>query len=234
MVNSAEGENLPAAPGVRVLLVDDEALMRAGLRLMIDGAHGIEVVGEAADGTAALEQIRSLAPDVVLMDIRMPRMTGLEALRALREEGSQARVVMLTAFDTDDFLLEALRAGAMSFLLKDSPPEEVVQAVLDAAGDRPRFSPEVLSRLVRLASGGSAEAEVEMADGAATAPAPSGITEREWEVARLVARGLANQEVGESLFMSVATVKTHLGRLYHKLQVTNRVQLAIRVLELGG
>ena len=239
MVNSAEDRNHSAENGVRVLLVDDEALMRAGLRLMIDGAHGIEVIGEAADGAAALEQIRSLAPDVVLMDIRMPRMTGLEALRALQTEGNQARVVMLTAFDTDDFLLEALRAGAVSFLLKDSPPEEVVQAVLDAAGDRPRFSPEVLTRLVRLASGGSAgdgsaAEEFEPADGRATFPTPAGITEREWEVARLVARGLANQEVGESLFMSVATVKTHLGRLYHKLQVTNRVQLAIRVLELGG
>ena len=240
MVNSAEDRNHSAENGVRVLLVDDEALMRAGLRLMIDGAHGIEVIGEAADGAAALEQIRSLAPDVVLMDIRMPRMTGLESLRALQTEGNQARVVMLTAFDTDDFLLEALRAGAVSFLLKDSPPEEVVQAVLGAAGDRPRFSPEVLSRLVRLAASsssaadGSAAEEFEPADGRATVPTPAGITEREWEVARLVARGLANQEVGESLFMSVATVKTHLGRLYHKLQVTNRVQLAIRVLELGG
>ncbi|MGO2193049.1 response regulator transcription factor [Brachybacterium sp. AOP42-E1-35] len=243
MVNSAESQDGMAARGpengVRVLLVDDEALMRAGLRLMIDGAHGIDVIGEATDGGSALEQIRSLAPDVVLMDIRMPRMTGLEALQILRTEGSAARVVMLTAFDTDTFLLEALRGGAVSFLLKDSPPEEVVQAVLDAADDRPRFSPEVLTRLVRLAAsgtGGSAAAEVETADGTETAPAtaPAGITEREWEVARLVARGLANQEVGESLFMSVATVKTHLGRLYHKLQVTNRVQLAIRVLELGG
>ena len=240
MVNSAETQNRSAENGVRVLLVDDEALMRAGLRLMIDGAHGIDVIAEASDGLSALEQIRSQAPDVVLMDIRMPRMTGLEALQVLRTEGSAARVVMLTAFDTDTFLLEALRAGAVSFLLKDSPPEDVVQAVLDAAGDRPRFSPEVLTRLVRLAASSSSAAdgstteEFETADGRATVPTPAGITEREWEVARLVARGLANQEVGESLFMSVATVKTHLGRLYHKLQVTNRVQLAIRVLELGG
>ena len=235
-------------PRTRVLLVDDEALMRSGLRLMIDGAHGIEVVGEAADGQAALEQITELSPDVVLMDIRMPRMTGLEALRALRERGDEARVVMLTAFDTDDFLLEALRAGAVSFLLKDSPPEDVVQAVADAAADRPRFSPDVLGRLVHLAAhgriAGSGTADGNAADGSAAdgaasdgtsaAPAPDGVTEREWEVARLVAQGLANQEIGETLFMSVATVKTHLGRLYHKLQVTNRVQLAIRVLELGG
>ncbi|WP_193105130.1 response regulator transcription factor [Brachybacterium sp. FME24] len=234
---------------VRVLLVDDEALMRAGLRLMIDGAHGIEVIGDAADGQAALEQIHELTPDVVLMDIRMPRMTGLEALQALRETGCEARVIMLTAFDTDEFLLQALRAGAVSFLLKDSPPEEVVQAVLEAAGDRPRFSPDVLTRLVRLASadgtdpsgavtgrGASGGEKAGEGPGASTtaSPTPAGITEREWEVGRLVARGLANPEIGEKLFMSVATVKTHLGRLYHKLQVTNRVQLAIRVLELGG
>lgn len=240
MVNSAEHENRTEGTAVRVLLADDEALMRAGLRLMIDGAHGIEVIGEAADGGAALQQIRTLSPDVVLMDIRMPHVTGLEALRALQEEDSAARVVMLTAFDTDDFLLEALRAGAVSFLLKDSPPEEVVQAVLDAAAERPRFSPEVLSRLVRLASAESSGTGVGPGgpDGPPSAgveaPAPEGITGREWEVARLVAEGLANQEIGERLFMSVATVKTHLGRLYHKLQVTNRVQLAIRVLELGG
>ncbi|MGO1409749.1 MAG: response regulator transcription factor, partial [Brachybacterium sp.] len=231
MVNSAHdadgSENPTGSTAVRVLLVDDEALMRAGLRLMIDGAHGIEVIGEAADGGAALEQVRSLAPDVVLMDIRMPHMTGLEALRALQEAGGESRVVMLTAFDTDAFLLEALRAGAMSFLLKDSPPEEVVQAVLDAAAERPRFSPEVLARLVRLASSGSAGDGTDGASSAAPAPqapAPEGITGREWEVARLVAEGLANQEIGATLFMSVATVKTHLGRLYHKLQVTNRVQ----------
>ena len=271
----SSGTNSPGDQGstapVRVLLVDDEALMRSGLRLMIDGARGIEVVGEAADGHAALEQVAALGPDVVLMDIRMPRMTGLEALAALRERGDQARVVMLTAFDTDEFLLEALRSGAEGFLLKDSPPEEVVEAVLAAATQRPRFSPEVLRRLVRLAADGgaigasgssgepgaradgTADGALGGAGAASTAgagpsspsagspsaepspsPAPEGITEREWDVARLVAQGLANPEIGATLFMSVATVKTHLGRLYQKLQVTNRVQLAIAVLELGG
>jgi DNA-binding NarL/FixJ family response regulator len=271
MVNDGAGASEETDTArVRVLLVDDEALMRSGLRLMLDGARGIEVVGEARDGLDALEQITALAPEVVLLDVRMPQMTGLEALAALRERGETARVVMLTAFDTDEFLLEALRAGAAGFLLKDSPPEEVVEAVLDAAADRPRFSPEVLRRLVRLAADGgeavlptaspgsadsgpassgtgpsaapsSAAAPADASsrtDGPSTedspAPAPEGITEREWDVAHLVAKGLANQEIGESLFMSVATVKTHLGRLYQKLQVTNRVQLAIRVLELGG
>ena len=242
MVNDGAGASIrtDAADGagagrIRVLLVDDEALMRSGLRLMLDGARGIEVVGEARDGLDALEQITALAPEVVLLDVRMPRMTGLETLAALRERGDRARVVMLTAFDTDEFLLEALRGGAAGFLLKDSPPEEVVEAVLDAAADRPRFSAEVLRRLVRLAADGGEPVLPAAGPGtASSAPAPEGITEREWDVARLVARGLANQQIGEQLFMSVATVKTHLGRLYHKLQVTNRVQLAIRVLELGG
>lgn len=229
--------------GPRVLLVDDEALMRSGLRLLIDGASGIEVVGEAGDGQQALHEAARLRPDVILLDVRMPRMTGLEALAALRERGDEARVVMLTAFDTDDFLLTALRGGAVSFLLKDSPPREVVDAVLDAAAGRARFSPEVLSRLVRLAAGTEADgssAEPDVTDSAgpssapAAAPVPAGLTVREWEVGRLVAQGLGNPEIGEELFLSVATVKTHLGKLYDKLQVTNRVQLAIRVLELGG
>lgn len=216
-----------------MLIVDDEAVLRAGLRLIVDGARGIEVVGEAADGISGLAQAMSLRPDVILLDIRMPHRDGLETLTALREAGSSARVVMLTAFDTDDFLLRALREGAVSFLLKDSPPEEVVQAVLDAAADRPRFSPAVASRLVRAATG--AEAGPDPAGGAAaeTAP-PEGVTAREWEVAQLIAEGLSNAEIGEVLFMSVATVKTHLGRLYAKLQVTNRVHLALRVRELGG
>lgn len=219
---------------VRVLLVDDEALMRTGLRLMIDGAHGIEVVGEAADGTAGLAQARALDPDVILLDIRMPRRDGLETLADLRAAGVTARVVVLTAFDTDDFLLRALRGGAVSFLLKDSPPEEVVRAVLDAAADRARFSPAVLARLVQLAA--TADPATAEPAGPVVDPAspPEGTTVREWEVAVLVAQGLSNPEIGEVLFLSVATVKTHLGRLYDKLRVTNRVQLAIRVLELGG
>lgn len=222
---------------VRVLLVDDEALMRSGLRLMIDGARGITVVGEAGDGAEAIGLARELRPDVILMDIRMPRMTGLEALAELRGQGLvEPRVVMLTAFDTDEFLLDALRGGAVSFLLKDSPPQEVVDAVLDAAADKPRFSPDVLARLVRLAAvtgpvrPGGHEASVPEGP----AGPPEGVTAREWEVGRLAAQGLTNQEIGERLFLSLATVKTHLGRLFDKLQVSNRVQLALRVIELGG
>jgi DNA-binding NarL/FixJ family response regulator len=257
----------PDAPQTRVLLVDDEQLMRAGLRLMIDGADGISVVGEASDGAEALERCAELDPDVVLMDIRMPRMDGIEATRALRERGMRAGVVVLTAFDTDTFLLDALRAGAMSFLLKDSPPEQVVQSIHEAARGDARFSPAVLRRLVRLASAhdeaatapsgdaaapGSAHGgRTTTADGAGAGPGPvagtadgpgvgpvagppHGLTEREWEVAGLVAQGLTNSEIADALFLSLPTIKTHIGHLFEKLLVTNRVQLAIRVLEIDG
>ncbi|WP_152353737.1 response regulator [Brachybacterium subflavum] len=243
----------PDAPQTRVLLVDDEQLMRAGLRLMIDGADGISVVGEASDGAEALERCAELDPDVVLMDIRMPRMDGIEATRALRERDVRAGVVVLTAFDTDTFLLDALRAGAMSFLLKDSPPEQVVQSIHEAARGDARFSPAVLRRLVRLASAHDEAATAPSGDVATTDPAhggptatadgagagavagpPQGLTEREWEVAGLVAQGLTNSEIADALFLSLPTIKTHIGHLFEKLLVTNRVQLAIRVLEIHG
>lgn len=217
---------------VRVLLVDDEALMRAGLRLMIDGTAGIEVVGEAGDGRVAVSQVAALDPDVVLMDLRMPQMNGIEATQVLRAAGARAAVVVLTAFDADDLLVQALRAGAVSFLLKDSPPEVVVAAVRAAAEGQARFSPSVLDRLVRIAA-----TEAERAP--ATAPAqssarPEELTAREWEVGQLLAQGLTNAEIADALYLSVPTVKTHLGRLFDKFGVTNRVQLAIRVLESSG
>ncbi|MDO5663252.1 MAG: response regulator transcription factor [Brachybacterium sp.] len=248
---------------VRVLLVDDEGLMRSGLRLMIDGAQGIAVVGEAADGAEAIAQVQALDPDVVLMDLRMPRMTGIEATAQLRADGARARVVVLTAFDADDLLVQALRAGADSFLLKDAPPQEVVAAVCDAAAGTARFSPAVLDRLVRIAARGD-EGDGDPGDGAspdvasggdtrggldasgtggeASSPGarphesapPSGVTEREWEVGQAVARGRTNAEICAELYLSLPTVKTHIGRLFDKLHVTNRVQLAIRVLEHDG
>jgi DNA-binding NarL/FixJ family response regulator len=244
--------NTPATPPrVRVVLADDEALMRAGLRLMIDGADGIEVVGEAADGKEAVAATEEHRPDVVLMDVRMPHLDGIEATREIMAAAPDAgpapstRVVMLTAFDTDEFLLEALRAGAVSFLLKDSPPEQVIRAVHDAAGGTPQFSPTVLRRLIQLARAHGDESHqaspVRSADDAATASAPppavpgaAPISTREWEVARLVAQGRTNSEIADQLFLSLPTVKTHIAHLFDKLQVTNRVQLAIRVLEEEG
>ncbi|UFU03819.1 response regulator transcription factor [Ruania suaedae] len=217
-------------PPVRVLIADDEALMRSGLRLMVDGVEGITVVGEAADGSTALAQAQALDPDVVLMDIRMPGCSGLEATRHLREAGTRAQVIMLTAYDTEDHLLEALRAGAVSFLLKDSHPETVLAAIHDAASGQSQFSPAVLTRLVALAAATDRASETDSTHDRDSTP-PAQITPREWEVGRFVAQGLTNSEIAEAMYVSTTTVKTHLGHLFEKLHVTNRVQLALRILE---
>lgn len=225
-------------PSVRVLIVDDESLMRAGLRLMIDGSEGIEVVGEASDGSEVPDAVARLDPDVVLMDIRMPVVDGIAATAALRRGGSRARVVILTAFDTDDLLRDALLEGAVSFLVKDAAPRSVVDAVHDAAAGRSSFSPTALARLVALAtrSGGPDRAPSTVVSATdrrdpSGADLPELVTAREWDVGRLVARGLTNSEIADALFVSQTTVKTHLSSLFAKLSVTNRVQLAIRVLE---
>jgi DNA-binding NarL/FixJ family response regulator len=213
---------------IRVLLVDDEELMRAGLRLMIDGAAGIEVIGEAADGAQAVTQVSALDPDVVLMDVRMPGTDGIEATAQLTEHGSRARIVVLTAFDTDHFLLDALRAGAVSFLLKDSPPEDVVRAVHEAAEGQARFSPAVLRRLVRLAAGPTTVTPTQNAPASAGA-AGAGAGATGTRPTLLAVPGAP--EIADALFLSLPTIKTHVAHLFDKLQVTNRVQLAIRVLE---
>lgn len=205
---------------IRVLLVDDEPLIRAGLRMILDGAGGIAVVGEAADGLDAAARVADLHPHVVLMDVRMPRCDGVEATRTIRARTHPPTVVMLTAFDTDDFLLRALDAGASGFLLKHTPPAELVAAVQQAADGTMSFSPSVLQRLVTHAT---------------RAPQPTasdpldGLSAREAEIARLVADGLTNAEIAGRLFLSLPTIKTHLARIFDKLGVTSRVQLALAV-----
>ncbi|MDO5618115.1 response regulator transcription factor [Kocuria sp.] len=239
---------------IRVLLVDDEALMRTGLRLILDGAENIRVVGEAGNGAEAAEQARALRPDVVLMDIRMPGTDGIHGCRAVREFPEAPQVLMLTAFDTDAFILEALEAGALGFLLKDTPPRQLVQAVQDAAQGTSSVSPSVLSRLIAVAtahgrrpgfdagppdSGEPLEGEVSGAAEVTTSSAAAGpnpldaLSEREREIADAVARGLTNTEIAEEMFLSITTVKTHVARIFTKLDVTNRVQVAIIVLEHG-
>lgn len=188
---------------IRVLIVDDEALMRAGLRLMVDGTNGICVVGEAADGGEVPAAVRQFDPDVILMDIRMPMVDGIGATTALRRSGSRASVIILTAFDTDALLRDALLGGAVSFLLKDSKSDVVIQPIHDAAAGRSSFSPRTLSRLVAMAT---------QRQGSTLAPTKP-------------------RESGDSLFLSTTTVKTHLASLFSKLHITNRVQLAIRMLE---
>jgi len=212
---------------VRVLLVDDDALVRSGLRMMLSGAERVEVVGEVDDGRGVLAAVDAHHPDVVLMDIRMPQLDGIAATSLLRSQPKPPAVLVLTTFDADELVLRALRAGAAGFLLKDTPPAEIVRAIeLVAAGDS-MLSPTVTRRLIALVAG---DADADMRHQRAREKLAE-LSAREHEVALAVARGLANAEIGAELFMSVATVKAHVSRLLVKLGVDNRVQIALLVQE---
>ena len=209
---------------IRVLLVDDDALVRAGLRMILSSSEELEVVGEAADGADAVAAVHAHRPDVVLMDIRMPGMDGIAATSALRGMATPPHVIVLTTFQADEHVLSALRAGADGFLLKDTAPMEIVNAVrLVAAGDA-MLSPSVTRTLL------SHLGNDETADRRRNASQRlTVLTEREREVATAVASGASNAEIAASLFMSEATVKAHVSRLLTKLAVTNRVHIAILV-----
>jgi DNA-binding NarL/FixJ family response regulator len=212
---------------IRVLLVDDDALVRSGLRMMLAGAEQVEVVGEAEDGRGVLAAVDLHRPDVVLMDIRMPQLDGIAATRLLRSQPSPPAVVVLTTFDADEYVLRALRAGAAGFLLKDTPPAEIVRAIeLVHAGDG-MLSPGVTRRLIALAAGDDAEAL--RADQARERLAA--LTARERDVALAVGAGRPNAEIAAALHLSVATVKAHVSRLLAKLEVDNRIQIALLVQE---
>ncbi|MFD1861205.1 DNA-binding response regulator [Aeromicrobium camelliae] len=208
---------------IRVAIVDDDPLVRAGLSMVLGGAPDVEIVAEAGDGAAAL----SVAPaaDVVLMDIRMPIMDGLAATERLLAEEPAPHVIVLTTFDADEHVMRALAAGASGFLLKDTPPPQIVEAIRKVAAGEPILSPSVTGQLIRhvTAAGISTEAR----------KAIEQLTDREREVALSVARGASNAEIAAQLFMSVATVKVHLGHVFTKLGVTNRVQVAIRMHDAG-
>jgi len=211
----------------RVVLVDDDALVRSGLSLILGGAPDLEVVATASDGVEALDVVARERPDVVLMDIRMPRLDGIEATRRLRALPG-ARVIVLTTFDADDMIVEALRAGAAGFLLKDTPPDRLVAAVRAAASGEPTLSPRVAEQLIARVTDRSAP------DGRRAAAARvATLTERERDVALAVARGLSNAEIAAELYMSVPTVKTHMSRILTKLDAANRVQAAIVVHDAG-
>ena len=213
---------------LRVVLADDEAMVRAGLRLLIDGEPDLEVVGEAVDGEDAVRAVAAARPDVVLMDIRMPVLNGLDATRELQGLADPPHVIVLTTFDADDHVFEALAAGADGFLLKDTPPAEIVAAIRKVAAGEPMLSPSVTRTLMhRVRQDGSAGR-------AARAEERLGrLTDRERDVALAVGRGLSNAEIAAELYLSVPTVKAHVSRLFDKLALTNRVQIAILVHDAG-
>ncbi|HYY80980.1 MAG TPA: response regulator transcription factor [Actinomycetes bacterium] len=213
---------------VRVVVADDQALVRAGFRVLVDSAPDLQVVGEAADGAEAVELARRERPDVVLMDVRMPLLDGLEATRRIGalEEASGVRILMLTTFDLDEYVYEALRAGASGFLLKDTPPADLLAAVRVVAAGDALLAPSVTRRLI---------AEFARRP-SATRVAPAALealTDREREVLALVARGLSNAEIAERLVVSPATSKTHVSRVLAKLQARDRAQLVAIAYETG-
>ncbi|MEO3748081.1 response regulator transcription factor [Plantactinospora sp. B5E13] len=211
-------------------MVDDDALVRAGLSMILGGVPELRVVGEAADGSEVPAAIAAYRPDVVLMDIRMPRVDGLAATEAVRQMPDPPQVLVLTTFDADEYVLRALRAGASGFLLKDTPPAEIVQAVRRVAAGEATLSPTVTRRLIAHVTGpgtpGRRDADLRR-DRAVRLLA--GLSEREREVAVAIGRGWSNAEIAAELFMSVATVKAYVSRLLTKLELNNRVQVALLV-----
>ncbi len=217
---------------IKTMLVDDDALVRAGLRLILGAHPEIVVVGECGDGETAIAEYERLRPDVVLMDIRMPQRNGLSSTAAILERFPEANIIVLTTFDTDEFVVKALKAGARGFLLKDTEPRELIRAVRLAAQGHATLSPSVISQLVAHISLPQADPEVTPEESAA-ALLGSMLTERELDVAVAIARGLSNSDIARDLYLSVPTVKTHVSHIFAKLDVDNRVQVAIRVHEAG-
>jgi DNA-binding NarL/FixJ family response regulator len=210
---------------VRVLIVDDDPLVRSGLRLLLAGATAIEVVGEVEDGRGVLAAIDRCRPEVILMDIRMPRLDGIAATRLVRTLPRPPAVLVLTTFDADEYVLPALRAGAAGFLLKDTPPADIVRAIELVHNGDGMLSPGVTRRLIQLAAGTGEQAR-RAADARTRLAA---LTGREHEVALAVGAGHANAQIAAALHLSVPTVKAHVSRLLTKLQVDNRIQIALLV-----
>jgi DNA-binding NarL/FixJ family response regulator/class 3 adenylate cyclase len=213
---------------VRVMIVDDQALVRAGFRMILEAEPDIEVVGEAADGGEAIEECRRLSPDVVLMDVRMPEMDGIEATRRLLEHGdAETKVVMLTTFDMDEYVYDTLRVGASGFLLKDVPPEQLVAGIRSVASGDALLAPSVTRRVIE---------EFVSRPPASVRALPEQLEEltaRELEVLKLVARGLSNAEIAKTLFVSETTVKTHVAHVLMKLDLRDRVQAVVLAYESG-
>ena len=213
---------------IRVLVADDQTLVRAGFRVLVESAPDLEVIGEAGDGVEAVELARRELPDVVLMDIRMPRLDGLEATRRIvaLDQAEHVRVLVLTTFDLDEYVYAALRAGASGFLLKDTPPAELLAAIRVVAGGDALLAPSVTRRLI-------AEFARRPEPSAVTPAELATLTDREREVLALVARGLSNAEIAELLVVSGATAKTHVSRVLAKLGARDRAQLVMLAYETG-
>ncbi len=213
---------------IRILIADDQALVRAGFKMILDAEDDLSVIGEANNGAEAVEQVRRLRPDLVLMDIRMPEVDGIEATRRILAQagGHPVRVLMLTTFDLNEYVYEALRAGASGFLLKDTPPEQLAAGIRVVAGGEALLAPTITKRLIQ-----------EFAIAAPPDPAPprgyDELTEREREVFGLIARGLSNAEIAAELIVSETTVKTHVARVLMKLRLRDRVQVVVLAYESG-
>jgi DNA-binding NarL/FixJ family response regulator len=212
---------------IRVLLVDDQELVRTGFRMVLDAQTGIEVAGEASDGRGALEVLRSTSADVVLMDVRMPRMDGIEATRHICARDGGPKVIILTTFDLDEYAFAALKAGAAGFLLKDAGPEQLIEAIRAVSSGDAVVAPSTTRRLIDRFVQHIPDERVAADTGMET------LTARESEVLKLVARGLSNGEIAERLYVSEATVKTHVGRILSKLGLRDRVQAVVFAYETG-
>ena len=209
---------------ISLLLVDDQDLLRAGMAMVLGGVEGIRVVGEATNGGDAISRAAELAPDVVLMDVRMPGIDGIEATRQILAANAATRVIILTTFDLDEYAFGGLNAGASGFLLKDAPSDELIQAIHTVAAGEAIISPRVTQRMLEMYRGKMPET---------SAGAPSPLSDREQEVLVAIGRGLSNTEIAASLFLSESTVKTHVGRVLAKLELRDRVQAVIYAYQQG-
>jgi DNA-binding NarL/FixJ family response regulator len=221
---------MTTSPPITVLLVDDQPLLRMGFRLILEGEDDLRIVGEASDGADAVRQARELNPDVVLMDVRMPVLDGIEATRAITDSGSCSRIIILTTFDVDEYAFAGLQAGASAFLLKDAAPSELIHAVRVVACGDAVVAPRVTQRLLETYVRGAAKPVP-----AAPAPDPllADLTPRETEMLEAMAEGLSNAEIAHRYFLSEATVKTHVRRILTKLHLRDRVQAVVYAYETG-
>jgi DNA-binding NarL/FixJ family response regulator len=229
----------PAGPRIRILLVDDEPLLRLGFRMVLESQPDLTVVGEAGDGAAATRRAAELSPDVVLMDVRMPGVDGIEATRRIVAAGLPSKVIILTTFDVDEYAFPGLRAGASGFLLKNAPPEDLLSAIRTVHSGDAVVAPSVTRRLLDAVAHTLPDPAVAGAGTGAAGEAgdrPAGLdrlTGRELEILTMVARGLSNAEIAAGLGLSEATVKTHVGRVLHKLALRDRVQAVVLAYQVG-